>query len=83
MLPLRQGDGQRRTHQGRHVNTKFNVADLFTKGVPKEVLDALEPYLCGQSSLDDLLSKNIEWNINKGMEITKKNQEEDKKEEEV
>ena len=48
-----------------YVNTKFNLADIFTKGVPKEVLDALEPYMCGKASLGDLISKNLEWNTMK------------------
>ena len=48
--------------RARKVATDHNLADLFTKGVPKEVLDALEPYMCGKASLGDLLSKNLEWN---------------------
>ena len=41
----------------KYVNTKFNLADLFTKAVPKEVMEALEPYLCGTYSLDELLRR--------------------------
>ena len=48
-----------------YVNTKFNLADVFTKGVPKEVLDALEPYMCGKLPLSDLLKKNSEWSTQK------------------
>ena len=51
--------------KANHVNTKFNLADLFTKGVPKKVLDALEPYMCGKASSGNLLSKNLEWNTMK------------------
>ena len=66
-----------------YVNTKFNLADLFTKGVPKEVLDALEPYLCGKVSLGDLLSKNLEWNTMKKEAQSNGTQEHEKKKEEM
>lgn len=41
----------------KYVNTKFNLADLFTKAVPKEVMDALEPCLCGRQALEELIQK--------------------------
>ena len=40
-----------------YVNTKFNLADLFTTAVPKEVMDALEPCLCGRQALEELIQK--------------------------
>jgi hypothetical protein len=39
-----------------YVNSKLNLADVFTKGVSKEVLDALGPYLWGQQPIHSLLS---------------------------
>ena len=40
----------------QYVNTKHNIADLFTKGVPKEVFQALAPYLCGNLPILSLLN---------------------------
>ena len=54
-----------------YINTKFNIADIFTKGVPKEVLDALEQYLCGKANLNDLLEKNMEWNASRTLDQAK------------
>ena len=65
-----------------YANTKFNLADIFTKGVPKEVLAALELYMCGKASLGDLISKNLEWNTMK-KQAQDDNQATQKKEEEV
>ena len=39
----------------KYVNTKYNLADLFTKGVSKEVLEQLSPYLIGQQPIKSLL----------------------------
>ena len=35
--------------------TKLNIADLFTKGVPREVFDFLVPFLCGVRPIVELL----------------------------
>ena len=43
----------------RYVNTKWNIADLFTKGVSKEVLTQLLKYLCGYGDMRTLI-KEIE-----------------------
>ena len=39
----------------KYVPTKFNIADLFTKGTPREVFEFLAPYLCGHQPLTMLL----------------------------
>ena len=38
-----------------HVPTNFNLADIFTKGVPKQIHVFLVPYLCGRKPLEDLI----------------------------
>ena len=38
-----------------YVPTKLNLADLYTKGVPKEVFEFLAPYLCGHTNATSLL----------------------------
>ena len=40
-----------------YVRMQFNMADLFTKGVPREVVNALAPYLLGNNSIKELLAK--------------------------
>ena len=40
----------------KYVNTKYNIADLFTKGVPKEVFNFLSPYLMGDKPINELLN---------------------------
>ena len=39
----------------KHVPTKLNLADVFTKGVPKEVLDRLAGYLLGRQDVRELI----------------------------
>ena len=46
-----------------YVNTKYNISDLFTKGVSKETFIALEGYLTGRlpiSELFEAISKQME-----------------------
>ena len=46
-----------------YVNTKYNISDLFTKGVSKETFMALEGYLIGRepiSKLFEAISKQME-----------------------
>ena len=38
-----------------YVPTKLNLADLYTKAVPKEVFEFLAPYLCGHACVTPLL----------------------------
>ena len=45
------------------MNTKYNISDLFTKGVSKETFMALEGYLIGRepiSKLFEAISKQME-----------------------
>ena len=39
----------------RDSQTKLNLADIFTKGVPKEVLNKLARYLLGQMDVQELI----------------------------
>ena len=46
-----------------YVNTKYNISDLFTKGVSEETFQALEGYLIGREPISKLLesiSKQME-----------------------
>ena len=38
-----------------YVPTKLNLADLYTKAVPREVFEFLAPYLCGHECITPLL----------------------------
>ena len=50
----------------RRIGTKYNVSDLAPKGVSKETLSALQPYVTGRGRVEELLAMNEEEEAKKG-----------------
>ena len=42
----------------KRIGTKYNISDLATKGVSKETMDFLEPYVTGRKTIENLLELN-------------------------
>ena len=50
----------------KYVGTRHNLADLFTKGVPREVINYLTPYILGTKSIKELLATIFDEEQSKG-----------------